>query len=157
MWHPQKFLQAVQLILDSTFFIFDSQIYKQNFETSMNSLLSLRIILQDVLWICNFLISFYYKYMDDIVMVVPSSETNMVLEKFNLPQITPDCNLQLKSEKNKLNLHKINFLDITFRPCLYCLSQHLTCIAYWRYCIINITFYILTMNSEVHFFFTQYF
>jgi len=46
-----EFLRAVRLVLDSIFFIFDNQIYKQNFGTPMGSLLSpviADIVMQDL-------------------------------------------------------------------------------------------------------------
>jgi len=108
-----EFLGAVRLILDSTFFIFDNQIYKQNFGTPMGSLLSLviaDIVMQDlenaVLETIQFPISFYYRYVDDIVMAIPSSATNIILNNFN--SFHPK--LQFTMEKGGNN---INFLDTT--------------------------------------------
>jgi len=47
---PKKeFLKAVRLILDSTFFIFDNQCYKQNFETPMDSRVYRRVLTRE-LW-----------------------------------------------------------------------------------------------------------
>jgi len=58
-------------------FFFDNQIYKQNFGTSMGSPLSsiiTDIVMQDLeraaLETFDFDIPFYYRYIDDIVLVV---------------------------------------------------------------------------------------
>jgi len=40
-------LEAIRLILDSTFFTFDNQIYKQNFETHLSSVIA-DIVMQEL-------------------------------------------------------------------------------------------------------------
>jgi len=88
---PQKeFLDAVRLVLDPTFFTFDNQFYKQNFGTPMSSPLSpiiADIVIQElentVLSAISFPIPIYYRFVDDIVMAVPETKTNFILDAFN--------------------------------------------------------------------------
>jgi len=111
---PKKeFHEAVRLILDSTFFIFDNQIYKQNFGTPMGSPLSpviADIVMQNlensVLRTADFHIPIYHRYVDDILMAVPKNKINWVLEAFN----SFNSRLQFMLEVGD---DRINFLDTT--------------------------------------------
>jgi len=89
-----EFLDAVRFVLESTFFSFDNQIYKQNYGTPMGSPLSpiiADIVMQDlereVLETFDFDIPFYYRYVDDIMLAVPTSKIDSVFNKFNSPKI----------------------------------------------------------------------
>ena len=74
-----EFVEAVRFLLESTFFTFDNQIYKQKFGTRMSSPLSpviVDIIMQnleksilDDISIIEFPVKFYYRYVDDIVIL----------------------------------------------------------------------------------------
>jgi len=73
-----EFLNAIKIILDSTFFKFNNKIYKQNFGTPMDSPLSpviADIVMQDLekRALEGFIneIPFYYRYVDDILTAVP--------------------------------------------------------------------------------------
>jgi len=109
----EEFLEAIKLILESTYFSFNNKIYKQKFETPMGSPLSpviVDIVMQDlgkrVLETFNFNIPFYYRYVDDLVMAVPTSKIEVVIETFN----SYHSSLQFTTEIG----HKtINFLDTT--------------------------------------------
>ncbi|XP_018368045.1 PREDICTED: uncharacterized protein LOC108764350 [Trachymyrmex cornetzi] len=86
----EEFLKAVHLILDSTYFTFDDQTYKQTFGTPMGSPLSpiiADLVMQDlesrVLSTIKFPLLFYYRYVDDIVLCVPTSEVEDILNRFN--------------------------------------------------------------------------
>jgi len=111
---PQKeFLDAIKLVLDSTFFTFDNQFYKQNFGTPMGSPLSpiiADIVMQElentVLSTVSFPIPIFYRFVDDIVMAVPEKETKFILEAFN--KFHP--RLQFTLERGG---SRINFLDTT--------------------------------------------
>jgi len=71
--------------LFSTFFTFNSKIYKQIFGTPMGSPLSLIIadVLQDLekkaLNKINVNILFYYRYVDDVILAAPSDQTSMFM------------------------------------------------------------------------------
>jgi len=108
-----QFLDAVKFVLESTYFSFDNQIYKQNYGTPMGSPLSpiiADIVMQDlereVLETFEFEIPFYYRYVDDIVLAVPTSKIDLVFNKFN----SIHERLQFTIEIGKSS---INFLDIT--------------------------------------------
>jgi len=108
-----EFLEAIKLILESTFFSFNNKMYKQKFGTPMGSPLSpviVDIVMQDlekrVLETFNFDIPFYFRYVDNLVMAVPTSKIELVIETFN----SIHTSLQFTSEIG----HKIiNFLDTT--------------------------------------------
>jgi len=111
---PKKeFLEAVRLILDSTFFIFDNQCYKQNFGTPMDSPLSpviADIVMQNlensVLRTTDFHFPIYYRYVDDILMAVPKNKINWILNTFNNFHTRLQFMLEVGGER-------INFLDTT--------------------------------------------
>jgi len=74
-----EFISAIEFILSSTFFTFNNVIYQQTFGTPMGSPLSpiiADIVMQDLETCClrkaNCQLSFYFRYVDDIVMATPS-------------------------------------------------------------------------------------
>jgi len=109
----EEFLRVVGLILDSTFFTFDNQVYKQNFGTPMGSpLLPIiaDVVMQElettVLSSVNFPISIHYRYVDDILMAVPYDKIDYIFNAFN--NFHPRLQFTLEIGGNK-----INFLDTT--------------------------------------------
>ena len=108
-----EFVGAVRFVLDSTFFKFDNQFYKQNFGTPMGSPLSPTIadlVMQDlesdVLETIDFPVAFYYRYVDDILTAVPLPYINTLLNSFNA--VHPRLNFTIE-----VGGDKINFLDTT--------------------------------------------
>jgi len=108
-----EFIEAIRLILESTYFSFNNKIYKQKFGTPIGSPFSpviADIVMQDlesrVLETFNFNIPFYYRYVDDLVMAAPTSKIEVVIATFN--SIHPS--LQFTS---KIDHMTINFLDTT--------------------------------------------
>jgi len=88
--NKEEFLKAVRLVLDSTFFTFDNRIYRQKFGTPMGSPLSLIIadlvmeyIEERALEELKTEVSFYYRYVDDIIMAVPQHLINKIVNAFN--------------------------------------------------------------------------
>jgi len=97
----------------STFFIFNKKIYKQKFGTPMGSPLSpviADIVMQDleesVLGDFKFTMPFYYRYVDDLVMAVPTAEIDYVFSAFN--SFHPRIQFTIEIGHNV-----INFLDTT--------------------------------------------
>jgi len=109
-----EFLNAVKLVLHSTYFTFNNIIYKQTFGTPMGSPLSpiiTDIVLQDLeeraLNTLRFKPLFYFRYVDDILLTVPSDSIELTLVTFN----SFHDRLQFTSEVEADR--KINFLDVT--------------------------------------------
>jgi len=102
----------VYSIVDSTYFIFNNTVYKQNFGTPIGSSL-LPIIVDLVMQKLErmFLLSynnqflFCYRYVDDLLLV-PSSEINSFFESFNSFHLR----LQFMLETG---FDSLNFLDVT--------------------------------------------
>ena len=109
-----EFLMAVNLVLRSTFFKFNNIIYQQTFGTPMGSPLSpviADIVLQDLesraLGTLDFVLPFYFRYVDDVVCAAPSDSLEHVLNVFN--SFHP--RLQFTLEVGELNT--LNFLDVS--------------------------------------------
>lgn len=88
---PQhEFLNIVKFILDSSYFIFNDNIYKQTFGTPMGSPLSpiiADIVLQDIenkaLHKLNLKFPFFYRYVDDIILATHPHNIDTVWNTFN--------------------------------------------------------------------------
>ncbi|XP_018374076.1 PREDICTED: uncharacterized protein LOC108768217 [Trachymyrmex cornetzi] len=109
----EEFLEAVKLVLDSTFFVFDKKIYKQSFGTPMGSPLSpvvadlvMRRLEGVALMSFNKDVPFYYRYVDDICLAVSLSDVELLKKTFN--DFHPRLQFTLENGGNKLE-----FLDVT--------------------------------------------
>ena len=85
-----EFIKAIMIIIHSTFFSFDNKIFKQIFGMPMGSPLSpilANIVLQDfeqeIITKNNINSSFYFRYVDDIVLAIHKEKVEGVLELFN--------------------------------------------------------------------------
>jgi len=110
----KEFIIAVQFILDSTFFTFDNIIYKQIYGTPMGSPLSpilADIVMQDLeekaMNILSIDFPFYYRYVDDILLLTPDDKVDTILDIFN--SIHNRLQFTVELEKNR----SINFLDLS--------------------------------------------
>jgi len=108
-----EFITGLKMILESTYFLFDNQMFKQNFGTPMGSPLSpiiADLVMRDLeersLRTLGFGVPFYARYVDDIVMAVRSEKVDEVSRKFN----TFHDRLQFTLE---VGGNKLNFLDVT--------------------------------------------
>ncbi|XP_077278940.1 uncharacterized protein LOC143906618 [Temnothorax americanus] len=109
-----EFLIAVRLVLNSTFFTFNSIIYQQIFGSPMGSPLSptaVDIVMQDLeasaLATLKYTPPFFVRYVDDIALATPSSSLDHTLEVFN--SFHP--RLQFTVEVGEGG--RLNFLEIT--------------------------------------------
>ncbi|XP_070169669.1 uncharacterized protein [Polyergus mexicanus] len=109
-----KFLNAIRFVLDSTFFTFNDIIYRQTFGTPMGSPLSpiiADITLQDLemraIEILPISLSFYYRYVDDVVLAAPPSTFSAILQTFN--SFHPRLQFTMEEEAD----NRLNFLDTT--------------------------------------------
>jgi len=85
-----EFLSAITFVLSSTYFTFNNIVYKQTHGTPMGSPLSPVIadaVMQDLETACLDRIScrltFYYRYVDDIVMAAPRDKIDLIFRTFN--------------------------------------------------------------------------
>ena len=122
-----EFIEVIKFILNNNFFQFNKKIYKQTFGSAMGNPLSpilSDIVLEDLEIECikkfNVKPLFYFRYVDDILLCVPSNSIDHTLNTFN----TYDKNLQFTVEiaKNK----SISFLDLKI-----IIDQHRHIITNW--------------------------
>ncbi|XP_071582050.1 uncharacterized protein [Temnothorax nylanderi] len=85
-----QFLHAIELVLRSTSFSFNGNTYEQIFGSPMGSPLSpvlADIVMKDLETHClaelNFCLSFFRRYVDDVIAIVPKDKINDVLTVFN--------------------------------------------------------------------------
>jgi len=85
-----EFLLAIKLVLQSTFFTFNNNYYKQIFRALMGSPLSpivADLVLQkleiNVIRELSMKSIFYYRFVDDIALAAPYSYLNDLLQRFN--------------------------------------------------------------------------
>jgi len=86
-----KLLQAIDLVLS---FLFNRKYYEQIFDSPMSSPLSpilADVVMKDLetqsLQKLDFEVHTYYRYVDDIFMIIPKTKLDMVLKIFNLSTI----------------------------------------------------------------------
>jgi len=82
-----EFLDAVKLVLNSTYFKFNNEIYKQTYGAPMGSPIIADLVLQnleahtfDKLF---FIPPFYIRYVDDIALAAPCTSFDELLDTFN--------------------------------------------------------------------------
>lgn len=106
----EEVLLGIRFVLSSTYFTFDNRVYRQSYGTLMDSLLSpiiADIVMQDVeLKALNF-ISFYFRYVDDIIMAIPAGCVEEVLDVFN--SIHERLTFTYELQDN----NRISFLDLS--------------------------------------------
>ncbi|EFN62673.1 hypothetical protein EAG_00345, partial [Camponotus floridanus] len=104
----------LKLVLDSTFFLFNGVAYKQIFGTPMGSPLSpicADIALQDLeekaIARLSFHLPFYFRYVDDIVLLAPLNFSKLLLSTFN------SLHNRLQFTIEIANNNRLNFLDVS--------------------------------------------
>jgi len=109
----KEFLIGIRLILNSTYFKFNNKIYKQSFGIPMGSSLSplvADLVIQDieteVLGLLPEKLPFYFRYVDDIVILSPIRFIDRIFQCFNSYHIRIKFTLEIGTDR-------INFLDVT--------------------------------------------
>jgi len=109
----RDFLLAIKFVLSSTYFTFNKKIYKQTYGTPMGSPLSpviADVVMRDLETAClnriKFQLTFYSRYVDDIVMAVPSDKIDLILKTFN------DYHDRLKFTIEYEESRSLSFLDL---------------------------------------------
>ena len=110
----EEFITGIKFILFSTYFKFGNKIYKQTFGSPMGSPISPIIasitmseIERKALNLLSFKPTFYYRYVDDIILAVPENELNSILNKFNSIHNRLQFTIEISTNG------RINFLDTT--------------------------------------------
>jgi len=110
----EEFIDAIKLVLESTFFTFDKIIYKQIFGTPMGSPLSpiiADLVLQDLetkaIERLPLELPLYYRYVDDVLLAAPVDKLEEIVEIFNSFHNRIQFTLEIGIN------NKINFLDVT--------------------------------------------
>lgn len=105
-----EFLNGVQLVLSSTFFTFNGKVYRQTFGTPMGSPLSpiiANLVLQDLenkaLESLSYVPSIYIRFVDDILMAVPTDSITETLNIFNSFHTRLQFTLEIENNRS-LNL-----------------------------------------------------
>jgi len=85
-----QFLRAIELVLCSTSFSFNGKFYEQIYGSPMGSPLSpvlADVVMEDLELYClkklDFTVHTYYRYVDDIFMIIPRAKLDTVLKTFN--------------------------------------------------------------------------
>jgi len=101
-------------MLDSTFFTFNNVCYRQIYGTPMGFLLSsiIDLVMQDLVIVAleslPFNLPFYYRYVNDIILMAPMNSLNLVLQTFNSQHGRLQFIMEIEIDK------KVSFLDVTF-------------------------------------------
>lgn len=109
----KELLEAVSLCLNSTYFSFKGQVYKQVFGSPMGSPVSatlanltMEYVVSDLMRKSPYKPVFLKRYVDDIILELPEDKIDTMLEHFN------SYNTRLKFTHELENNNTISFLDI---------------------------------------------
>lgn len=109
-----EFLTAIEYILTSTYFEYENTFYQQTEGCAMGFSISAviaQLIMEDLetstIAKLNTDIPFFYRYVDDCILLAPKNKSDDILKEFN--SYHPRLQFTIELEKNE----KINFLDLT--------------------------------------------
>jgi len=110
----EQLLFVLDMILGSTSFVFEGRIYEQIYGSPMGSPLSpilADMVMEDLETNClsrlDFKVHTFYRYVDDIFMVIPVEKLNFVLTTFN------SYHSRLKFTYELENNNMLNFLNVS--------------------------------------------
>jgi len=107
-----QFLHAIDTVMSSTSFTFNGKFYEQIYGSPMGSPLSpilADIVMDDLENTClrklDFTVKTYFRYVDDIFLIIPSEKLQLVLNEFNNyhPRLGFTHEIECNSELNFLN------------------------------------------------------
>lgn len=109
----EDFIECVKFLLNSIYFTFNDNIYKQTFGTPMGSPLSpiiADLVMQDLenkaLYKIGFKLPLYYRYVDDILLVTKSDKIDHIVNTFNSFHDRLQFTHELENDR------QISFLDL---------------------------------------------
>jgi len=109
-----QFIYAIDLVLCSTGFVFNDRYYEQIYGSPMGSPLSpilADLVMDDLETFCisrlDFSVQVFYRYVDDIFVIIPKTKLDPVLKSFNgyHPRLKFTCEIE--------NNNMLNFLNTT--------------------------------------------
>lgn len=110
----KDFIDIIKFVTSSTYFTFNNVKYKQIYGAPMGSPLSpiiADLVMQDlettVLNTLNIEARYYFRYVNDVLIIIPEDKVNKVLHSFN--SYHDRLKFMIEIEDN----HRINFLDIS--------------------------------------------
>lgn len=108
-----QFLYAIEFVLISTCFVFNEQYYEQIFGSPMGSPLSpilADMVMNDLESSCRLLLDFeintFYRYVDDVFVIIPREKLNDILNVFNKYYPRLQFTYELENENS------LSFLDV---------------------------------------------
>lgn len=115
----EEFIEAVKLITSQSYFRYQDQYYLQVSGLAMGNSISgllADMVMNDLenhtLRKLPFIVPFYKRYVDDIIAVIPATETQNILDHFNkYDNVHKKLKFTMEIENNK----SINFLDFTLK------------------------------------------
>ena len=109
----KEFLEGLDFIMNSSKFKFNSKFYKQEFGTPIGSVISpmlAEIVMEDlektVFERLEFVVPFYFRYVDDTLLCVPLDKLQKLIDTFN--NYHPRIQFTHEMERN----NRISFLDL---------------------------------------------
>jgi len=115
-----QFIYAVDLVLGSTSFVFNDCFYEQIYGSPMGSPLSpilADMVMEDLeiasLKNLDFNVHLFYRYVDDIFMIIPRAKSDLVLMNFNNyhPRLKFTCEMECDNQLNFLNTSVIRTVN----------------------------------------------
>jgi len=109
----KEFIKIIQFVLNSTFFVFNSVMYRYNYGTLISSPYLSSVIADLVMRklevgaLSLIRLPFYYRFVNDILLAAPASSVSSIVDIFN----SQHPRLQITMEVWWYD--RLNFLDVT--------------------------------------------
>lgn len=112
----KEFMRGIQFALDSTYFSFQDEFYRQSEGLAMGEPLSsvtaqlvMEMVEEEIIQIVNNDVKFFYRYVDDCLAAIEETKVKYLLDIFN--KYHDNLKFTIEMEKGD----EINFLDLTIK------------------------------------------